>query len=99
MTTRKHLIVVGFLFAFVLGSFAQKSKPATAASAPAQPIKVSVDATHAPEKILHAQLQIPVTGGPKITLVYPTWVPGQHVSTGPVVGLPGLQFSPKAPRL
>src|SRR5260370_14689943 len=92
MTTRKHLIVVGFLFALVLGSFAQQSKPATAASAPAQPIKVSVDATHAPEKILHAQLQIPVTGGPKITLVYPKWIPGEHGPTGPIVDLTGLKF-------
>ena len=99
MTTRKHLIVVGFLFAFVLGSFAQKSKPATAASAPVQPIKVSVDATHAPEKILHAQLQIPVTGGPKITLVYPKWIPGEHGPTGPVVDLTGLKFSANGQRL
>src|SRR5260221_9757688 len=64
MTTCKRSMVVGLVFVFVLGGFAQKAKPSPAASAPAQPIKVSVDATHAPEKILHAQLQIPVTGGP-----------------------------------
>jgi predicted metalloprotease with PDZ domain len=92
MTTGKRFMVIGFLFAFVFSGFAQKAKPSPASTVPAQPIKVSVDATHAPEKILHAQLQIPVTGGPKIMLVYPKWIPGEHGPTGPIVDLTGLKF-------
>jgi predicted metalloprotease with PDZ domain len=75
-----------------LSGFAQKKKPSTAATpAPSQPIKLLVDATHAPEKILHAQLEIPVSGG-ETTLVYPKWIPGEHSPTGPVTDLTGLEF-------
>jgi hypothetical protein len=57
---------------------AQKRKPQPAAStAPAQPIKLTVDATHAPEKILHAQMEIPVSAG-EVKLVFPKWIPGEH---------------------
>jgi predicted metalloprotease with PDZ domain len=67
--------------------FAQKSKAASGG----QPIKLQVDATHAPEKILHATEQIPVTPGP-LTLAFPKWIPGEHAPTGPIVDLTGLQF-------
>src|SRR5215472_1135487 len=78
-------------------SFAQKGKPA--ASNPAGvPIKLSVDVTRAPEKILHAQLQIPVTPG-ALTLVYPEWIPGEHGPTGPITDLTGLQFFANGQRL
>jgi len=65
---------------------AQKRRPApspAAAPAPSQPIKLIVDATHATEKILHAQVQIPVQGG-EVTVVYPKWIPGEHGPTGPI---------------
>ena len=79
--------------------FAQKRKPQPAASAaPAQPIKLSVDATHAPEKILHAQLQIPVASG-EVKLVYPKWIPGEHGPTGPIADLTGLKVSANGQRL
>jgi predicted metalloprotease with PDZ domain len=80
-------------------SFAQKRRPQPEASAaPAQPIKVSVDATHAPEKILHAQLQIPVTAG-EVNLVFPKWIPGEHGPTGPITDLTGLKFFANGQRL
>jgi predicted metalloprotease with PDZ domain len=60
-------------------------------SAPSGPIKLTVDATHAPEKVLHAQMQIPVQSGP-VTLVYPEWIPGEHGPTGPIVDLTGVEF-------
>lgn len=84
-----------------LPGFAQKRKPSGSpapASAPASPIKLVVDATHAPEKILHAQLQIPVTAG-AITLVYPKWIPGEHGPTGPVTDLTGIEFFAGSQRL
>ena len=57
-------IALFFLLITALASPAQKNKPATAPpAAPSQPIKLMVDATHAPEKILHAQMEIPVSAG------------------------------------
>jgi hypothetical protein len=82
------------LFTLILSApwtLAQKRQPQPAAStAPAQPIQVSVDATHAPEKILHAQLQIPVTAG-EVRLVFPKWIPGEHGPTGPIAGATWLR--------
>src|SRR5438045_8030176 len=75
-----------------LATFAQKRQtPPPANAALAQPIRVTVDATHAPEKILHSQLQIPVATG-AVKLVFPKWIPGEHAPTGPIVDLTGLQF-------
>jgi predicted metalloprotease with PDZ domain len=90
------------LLAIVLGAsagFAQKGKaPQAAAPAVTPPIKLAVDASRAPEKILHSTLQIPVKPGP-LTLVYPKWIPGEHGPTGPIVDLTGLQFFAKGQRL
>lgn len=72
--------------------WAQKGKASTAASPQSgQPIKLRVDASQAPEKILHATEQIPVAPGP-LVLVYPKWIPGEHGPTGPITDLTGLQF-------
>lgn len=59
--------------------------------APPEPIRLAVDATKAPQKILHARLQIPVRPGP-VTLYYPEWIPGEHMPTGPISDVAGLQF-------
>ena len=80
-------------------ALAQKRPLQPAASvAPAQPIQLTVDATHAPEKILHAQLQIPVTAG-EVKLVFPKWIPGEHGPTGPITDLTGVQFFANGQRL
>jgi len=63
-----------------------------AASVSAQTIRLSVDATDAPRKRLHAHLTIPAHAGP-MTLEYPEWIPGEHGPTGPVVNLTGLNFT------
>jgi len=62
---------------------------ATASAQTAMPIHVTVDATDAPRKILHAVLAIPVQPGP-LTLVYPEWIPGEHGPTGPITDLAGI---------
>jgi predicted metalloprotease with PDZ domain len=56
------------------------------------PIRLEVDASHAPQKILHAHLQIPVGAGP-LTLYYPEWIPGEHMPDGPIIQLAGLTFT------
>ena len=93
MTIAFRRIVSFALILICTASFAQKKKPAAAPApaAPAQPIRLIVDATHAPEKILHAQVQIPVQPG-EVTVVYPKWIPGEHGPTGPITDLTGIQF-------
>jgi hypothetical protein len=63
---------------------------AAAAFAQETPIKLEVDATDAPRKILHAHLQFPVHPGP-VTLLYPKWIPGEHEPDGPITDLSGLK--------
>src|SRR5471030_820832 len=104
-TSRAILFTLFILFlvfvsvSFVPSASAQKKKePMPAPAAASQPIKLVVDATHASEKILHAEEQIAVTPGP-VTLVFPKWIPGEHGPTGPVVDLTGLQFYAGSQRL
>src|SRR5262245_63051353 len=93
--SRRVLLAVVLSASTVL---AQKGKaPQAATSAVMPPIKVAVDASRAPEKILHSTLQIPVKPGP-LTLFYPKWIPGEHGPTGPIVDLTGLQFFAKGDR-
>jgi predicted metalloprotease with PDZ domain len=65
--------------------------PATLAQS-GQTISVTVDATHAPEKIVRTHMVIPVKPGP-LTLHYPKWIPGEHGPDGPISNLTGLKFS------
>ena len=53
------------------------------------PITLSVDLRDAPQKILHATETIPVTAG-EMTLVYPEWIPGEHMPDGPINNQAGL---------
>ena len=82
-------VCAALLFAVVAGS-------AYAAATPAAPamgtIKLWVDATQAPQKILHAKETIPVHAG-ALTLYYPEWIPGEHAPDGPIANLAGLKFS------
>jgi predicted metalloprotease with PDZ domain len=67
---------------------------ALGASALAQngPITLSVDATDAPRKIIHAHLKIPAAPG-KLTLAYPKWIPGEHMPSGPITDLAGIKMT------
>ena len=56
------------------------------------PIKLDVDATDAARNILHARLHIPASPG-QLTLFYPKWIPGEHMPSGPINDLTGLQMS------
>jgi predicted metalloprotease with PDZ domain len=69
--------------ALIVPAFAQAQTPA---------ISLSVNATDAPRRILHAQMSIPVQPG-ELTLVYPKWIPGEHGPTGPIVDFTGLKFT------
>ncbi len=61
------------------------------AAEPVRPIELSLDATEAPRKLLHARLIIPATPGP-LTLYYPKWIQGEHQPSGPINDLSGLHL-------
>ena len=62
------------------------------AAATREPIKLFVDASDAPQKILHVQMEIPVKPGP-LSLYYPEWIPGEHMPDGPIIEMAGLKFT------
>lgn len=57
-----------------------------------QPIRIDVDASEAPRRLIHATLQFPVKPGP-FTLLYPKWIPGEHGPTGPIEDLAGMNVT------
>jgi predicted metalloprotease with PDZ domain len=73
------------------GDASAQSPQATPSSGPA-PIRLIVDATQAPQKILHAHMQIPAQPGP-LTLFYPEWIPGEHMPDGPIINVAGMKFT------
>jgi predicted metalloprotease with PDZ domain len=58
----------------------------------AAPMRLHVDASQAPQKILHVNMEIPVSAGP-LTLYYPEWIPGEHMPDGPIIQVAGMKFS------
>jgi predicted metalloprotease with PDZ domain len=62
------------------------------AQTPTGPIRLAVDASQAPQRILHSHMQIPVKPGP-LTLYYPQWIPGEHMPDGPIIEVAGLKFN------
>jgi len=72
--------LLGLLFAAAVSLNAQTG---------ANPIRITVDLTDAPRKILHAHMTIPVSPGP-VTLLYAKWIPGEHMPDGPIDNLAGL---------
>jgi predicted metalloprotease with PDZ domain len=75
----------GFLFFTLAAIGALKAQTASG------PIRLSVDASQAPQKILHTHMQIPVQPGP-LVLYYPQWIPGEHMPDGPIINVAGLKF-------
>src|SRR5882672_10059363 len=77
---------------FGLGVILFLSILSTLSAQPAgRPIELSVDATEAPRRLLHASLKIPVSAGP-LTLYYPKWIQGEHSPNGPINDLSGLKL-------
>ncbi len=56
------------------------------------PIRINVDASDAPQRLLHAKMQFPVKPGP-MSLLYPKWIPGEHAPTGPIEDLAGIRMT------
>jgi predicted metalloprotease with PDZ domain len=56
------------------------------------PILITADLSDAPRKLLHAEVDLPVTPGP-LTLTTPKWIPGHHMPNGPVEEITGVVFT------
>ena len=54
-------------------------------------IQLHVDATDAPRRLYHVHMTVPAKAGP-MTLVYPKWIPGEHMPSGPIADLVGLKI-------
>lgn len=65
---------------------------AVKAQAHAGTIRLAVDASEAPRRIIHAVEIIPVAPGP-LTLRYPKWIPGEHAPSGPIADLVSVRIS------
>ena len=83
------LAAIAMVVALPHRSVAQASATPSAQPASATPITITVDATDAPRKMLHADLVIPVQPG-DLTLVYAKWIPGEHEASGPIDDLAGI---------
>ncbi len=62
------------------------------ASAQKTPIQITADLSDAPRKLLHAEVDLPVTPGP-LALTTPKWIPGTHMPSGPVEEITGVVFT------
>jgi len=76
----------------LLASLALAAAPPVLAADAGAPISLTVDASDAPRKILHARMAIPAGPG-AVTLVYPKWIPGEHGPTGPIAELAGIKMT------
>lgn len=82
-------VVLALICAFgIAGALAASAR----AQAMRKPIQLSVDASDAPQKILHVREAIPVQPGP-LNLYYPEWIPGEHMPDGPIIQVAGLKFT------
>src|SRR4051794_20452939 len=57
----------------------------------AAPSTIFVDATDAKRGAFHSHMTIPASPGP-LTLVYPKWIPGEHIPSGPLMQMAGLHI-------
>jgi predicted metalloprotease with PDZ domain len=64
--------------------------PGAVCAQAAAPLRVSVDATAAAQKIYHVKVTMPAAVG-AFTFVYPKWIPGYHTPSGPIEDVVGMR--------
>lgn len=74
---------------FLIGAALVSSVSASAQTA--TPMRIRIDLTDAPRRLIHVTEQIPVQAGAN-TLLYPQWIPSQELPGGPIDNLTGLAF-------
>lgn len=90
-------------------AFAQTAAPALDRALPPIPaprdvaypgvIDIEVDATDIDRRIVSVRQTIPVAGPGPFTLLYPSWIPGNHGPVGPVANIGGLVITANGQRL
>lgn len=60
------------------------------------PIRIRIDLTDAPRRMIHVSEQLSVHSGDNV-LAYPKWIPGRERADGPVDNLAGLVFHARTP--
>ncbi len=63
------------------------------------PLRLDIDATDTTRRIFTVHETIPVTGGSRVTLLYPRWLPGNHSPSGRVETVAGLIIKAGGARL
>lgn len=53
------------------------------------PARLRVDASDVTRRVIHVRMTIPASAG-AMTLLYPEWIPGEHMPSGPISNLVGL---------
>jgi predicted metalloprotease with PDZ domain len=53
-------------------------------------VRLKVDASDAPRRVVRVEMTVPIKPGPA-TFLYPKWIPGEHGPTGPIENLLNLQ--------
>jgi len=89
---RLGLLSAAFWLFGASAGFAQTTAGASSSVSVEPAVLIAVDLRDAPKHIFHAQMTIPVKGGP-LTLVYPKWIQGEHSPVGPILNLTGLRIS------
>jgi predicted metalloprotease with PDZ domain len=89
LNTSLALAAIALAATFPCSSFGQPTAVQASQPSSATPITITVDATDAPRKMLHADLVIPVQPG-DLELVYAKWIPGEHEASGPIGDLAGI---------
>lgn len=85
-----------YLYPILAAIMLASMPPLAAQTGPA--IRLTVDATQAPMKIIHTVMVMPVHPGP-LTLYYPKWIPGEHAPDGPIANLTGLKITANGQRV
>jgi predicted metalloprotease with PDZ domain len=83
----RSLLRLMLLMAFTAGS----SMPALGGNSSA-PIRLTVDATRAPQRLYQVHMVMPAAPGP-MTLYYPKWIQGAHAPVGPINNFNGLKIT------
>jgi predicted metalloprotease with PDZ domain len=77
---------------FFTSAIATEAQRKPVSARPPGTITLAVDASQAAQKLFHSQMTMPVTPGPQ-TLLYPKWIPGEHMPDGPIQDNVGVKFS------
>ena len=90
----KRVLIPALLAAALLGSSAFQPEVPTSVALATQsdPMTLVLDARNASRGLMYSHMTIPVKAG-EFTFVYPKWIPGEHVPTGPLNNISQIRVS------